>query len=106
MTLAVLGQRIKQLRKSRGLSQEDLAEKASISAKYLSDLERGKRNPTFSTAEKIAEGLGVDLARLITGRDAEDDDEAAVFDAVSGIVDQKDPEKLRRLRTFLEEVFR
>ena len=58
MSLVALGQRIKELRKARGLSQESLAERASISAKYLSDLERGKRNPTFSTAEKIAEGLG------------------------------------------------
>ena len=66
-TLKQLGMRIRYLRKQKGLSQEDLALEACINKNYLSDLERGTRNPTVIILEKIAEALGVDLATLFKG---------------------------------------
>ena len=51
-----LGSRIKVIRKSRGLSQEKLAEKVLIDSKFLSQLELGKRNPSLETVHKTAQG--------------------------------------------------
>lgn len=62
-----LGMRIKYLRKRRGWSQEDLALEANINKNYLSDLERGMRNPTLKVMEKIAVALQIDISELTKG---------------------------------------
>ncbi len=51
------GQRIKQLRKTKGLTQEKLAEKAHLEPTYLGSVERGERNLTIDNIEKIAKGF-------------------------------------------------
>jgi len=53
--------RIKELRKSRGLSQKQLAEKADINAKYLSRMERGTENPTLDMLIKLSRALEVEM---------------------------------------------
>lgn len=61
----LLGKRIKELRRSRDLSQEQLAEKTGINAKYLSSIERGRENPTLDLLIKLAKkGLGVEMGSL------------------------------------------
>lgn len=50
---------MKRLRKEKGLSQEQFAFEAGIHRTYISDLERGSRNPTISIIEKIADSFGV-----------------------------------------------
>ncbi len=62
-----LGMRIVYLRKQLGWSQEDLALEAGINKNYLSDLERGRRNPTLRVLEKIAIALGIDVSELTKG---------------------------------------
>ena len=62
-----LGMRIRYLRKNKQWSIEDLALEASINKNYLSDLERGKRNPTLNILDKIANALDIDLETLFKG---------------------------------------
>ena len=62
-----LGLRIRYLRKQKGMSQEDLALESGVNKNYLSDLERGERNPTVLVMEKIATALGIDLSTLFKG---------------------------------------
>ena len=62
-----LGMRIKYLRGLKNWSQEDLALEAGINKNYLSDLERGTRNPTVKALEKIANALGINLSELFKG---------------------------------------
>jgi transcriptional regulator with XRE-family HTH domain len=57
--------RIKTLRERRGLTQEQLAERAGVSRTYLARLETGKQDPTLSTIEKLARALSVRPARLL-----------------------------------------
>jgi transcriptional regulator with XRE-family HTH domain len=59
-----IGSRIKELRKSRGLSQEKLSEKVGMSSKYLSSIERGYENPTLDTFIRLAAALDVDIFEL------------------------------------------
>ncbi len=61
-----LGLRLKHLRQELGISQEELADRAGIHRTYVSGVERGIRNPTVTVMEKLAAGLGVDLAALVT----------------------------------------
>ena len=62
-----LGKRIKYLRSLVKWSQEDLALEAGVNKNYLSDLERGERNPTVKILEKIAKAFGIFLDELLRG---------------------------------------
>ena len=59
-----LGGRVRELRRGRGLTLEDLAEQSGVSRAMISKLERGEKNPTLVVAAKLAEGLGVTLSQL------------------------------------------
>lgn len=59
------------LRKYRGLTQMQLSELCGISVSYLSDIERGKANPTIATLIKIAGALGYEIGFKLKGRDDE-----------------------------------
>ena len=60
-----LGQRIRRLRKQHGFSQEQLAERAGTSAKYLSRIELGRENPTFDLLLGLARSVGIELSQLL-----------------------------------------
>jgi transcriptional regulator with XRE-family HTH domain len=62
--LVELGKKIKQVRKQKGLSQEQLALKAEIDRSYMGGIERGERNVTFLTLVKIAICLGCEVAEF------------------------------------------
>lgn len=57
----LIGRRIKELRKRRGFSQEQLAEKAETSQNYLSRMERGTENPTLDKLIKLSNALEVEM---------------------------------------------
>ena len=63
----MVGQRIKQLRNEKGLSQEKLALKADIDRTYLAGVEQGKRNPSLRSLEKIVIALEVTFQELFSG---------------------------------------
>ena len=62
---ARLGWNIKRLRQERGLSQEAFAHEAGLHRTYVSDIERGARNPTITVVEKLAGPLGVTASALL-----------------------------------------
>ncbi|MGE8143502.1 helix-turn-helix domain-containing protein [Novosphingobium sp. NPDC080210] len=61
----ILGANLKRLRTAKGWSQEDYAFEAGIHRTYISDIERGARNPTIEVLVKLAAPLGVEAADLI-----------------------------------------
>jgi XRE family transcriptional regulator, regulator of sulfur utilization len=62
---AALGARVRALREAMGLSLRDLAERTSVSAPMLSQVERGETSPTLAVAERIAAGLELTLSQLL-----------------------------------------
>ena len=60
-----LGQNVRQLREAKGWSQEDYADRAGIHRTYVSDIERGRRNPTITVVEKLAGPFGVPPGSLL-----------------------------------------
>jgi transcriptional regulator with XRE-family HTH domain len=64
-----IGLNLQRLRRERGLSQEELAHRASVHQTYLSGVEQGKRNPSVMVLHRIAEALGVDIGDLVRRRD-------------------------------------
>lgn len=61
----LVGQNFQRIRKEKGLTQEQIAEKTGFSQQYLSDLERGRRNPTVITLYELAQSLGVSHVALV-----------------------------------------
>ena len=60
------GERVRSLRQSKGLSQEELAFKAGVHRTYLGGIERGERNPSLRNIAAIAKALGVTLSELFS----------------------------------------
>ena len=65
--LAELGNRIRELRKDKGLSQQQLATEADLDRSYISAVENGKQNVSFATIKGISDALGIGLSDLISG---------------------------------------
>ena len=63
--LALIGSRIKAVRTGKGMSQADLAVKASVSLPLISNIERGKTRMQLETFVKVAEALQVSADRLL-----------------------------------------
>lgn len=61
-----IGTKIKDIRKSKGLTQVQLADKAQISRSYLGDLEGDRYNPSLETLRSIANALGVDVSTFVS----------------------------------------
>lgn len=59
------GLRLKTLRKEKGLSQEELAERSGLNRPYISGIEQGKRNVSLEVMEKLAKALGVGIGELV-----------------------------------------
>jgi len=57
---------VRKLRHGLEISQEELAERADLHHTYIADIERGARNPTLLTIKKLAKGLGVSAADLLS----------------------------------------
>jgi len=56
---------VRQLRQSRGWSQERLAEKADLNRSYVGEIERGIAIPSLVTADKLARALEINLSALV-----------------------------------------
>lgn len=60
----VLGQRIRNYRTAKGLSQEKLAELSGCHPTYIGQIERGEKNATIESIEKISAALKISLSKL------------------------------------------
>ncbi len=59
------GEKLRKLRKGRGISQEELAGLAGLHRTYVSSVERGERNVSLETIDRLARGLGLPMADLM-----------------------------------------
>ncbi len=60
-----LGKVINERRKKLGMSQEELAEKSGIDRAFISNVERGKRSPSYRSVAHLAHGLKMRYSRLV-----------------------------------------
>jgi transcriptional regulator with XRE-family HTH domain len=62
---AALGKAAHDLRKEKGLTQVQVAKRMKVPATFLSDIERGVRNPSWSTILSLAKALGVKPSKIV-----------------------------------------
>ncbi|WP_027088577.1 helix-turn-helix domain-containing protein [Thomasclavelia saccharogumia] len=58
------GHRVKEIRVKQNISQEELAFRCGLSKNYISDVERGTRNISLRSIEKIADGFAISIKEL------------------------------------------
>jgi transcriptional regulator with XRE-family HTH domain len=63
--LAALGTAIRTLRTQKGLSEDELAERAQVEPALLAEVEVGRREPTWGDLRRIARGIETPLERLL-----------------------------------------
>lgn len=61
------GERVRELRKEQGYSQENFAYACELDRTYLGGIERGERNVALRNIERIADTLGISVAELMDG---------------------------------------
>ncbi|MCM1505681.1 MAG: helix-turn-helix domain-containing protein [Ruminococcus flavefaciens] len=75
------GRRIRNYRINQHMSQEALAEKCGLHPTYIGQIERGEKNATIESIEKIAGGLSISLSRLFENIGSENDGENIPLEA-------------------------
>ncbi len=101
----VLGARIKAVRKQRGWSQEQLAERAGISTQYVSNIERGKENPTLDLLLRVAQALKVSPAEIFD-LEARGLDRKTLQAEIRKVIETQDIERLRIALKVLRAILR
>lgn len=92
--------RIKELRKARGWTQDDLADKLGCSKSHVSEMESGKKNPSTPMMEQMAQAFGVTVVELFTDQ-AEG---AAKLDYIARY-DRLDAERRKKLEEYAALLF-
>jgi transcriptional regulator with XRE-family HTH domain len=67
--LITFGEKVRETRKDKGLSQEELAHKADLHRTYIGMIERAEKNITLINIEKIANALNIDIKELLVIND-------------------------------------
>ena len=67
----LLGRRLRATRERRGDRLVDVAERAGVSPQYLSEIERGRKEPSSEMIAAVCGALGIDLIRLLGGISAD-----------------------------------
>lgn len=106
--LKLVGMRIRDLRKERNLSQEQLGEKAEFHFSYIGGIERAEKNISMLNLEKIANALNVEIHELFAYsremRNAPTAKEKEVNEIVNLLL-QKDLREIRKAKNILLELF-
>lgn len=98
----LLGMRMREIRKSRQLSQEQVSEKVGISPKHLSRVEMGKGFPSLDTLEKIAVVLNVELQKFFDFDVYKDN--LVTTDSIAQKIETLDIQKKRLLYKILRSI--
>lgn len=100
--LAKLGENLRRHRKLAELTQEELGARARVSAKYLSEIENGIRNPSLDVVHRIALALKIDITELVSFSDMADCKYTAMINRILG---KRDDKALQKILHVMEIVF-
>ena len=102
-TILIIGKRLRSYRKALGLSQEELAEKAELHHTYIGQVERGEKNITIGSLEKICSALDLSFSELFDGLGPANKNSSASNEIVQLLYDEM-PEKQAILLNILNDI--
>lgn len=92
--IASVGAAVRAARSRRGVTRKNLARHASISERYLTELEAGRANASLSVIHRVAQALGLTISELIPGR-------STSADAITAQIESLQPERQQRVLALL-----
>ncbi|MBE9913685.1 helix-turn-helix domain-containing protein [Paenibacillus donghaensis] len=103
----LVGGRIKTLRKAKGWTQEQLAEASSLHYSYIGGVERGERNISLDTLEKIVAALQVPPMELFRIEFETDDEKVhqKALDELMALMSSRDAEELEMITRINRDIF-
>ena len=105
--LAQLGNSLRDARLKCGLTQEELAETANLSKKYISSIERGKSNPTYDVLRRLIIALDIPAEALFrTSADGKSSEEKEAVTSFFGYSPQEQRRFVEMMRQLTEELSR
>lgn len=99
-----IGQRIRNCRKSKGWSQEKLAELSGCHPTYIGQLERGEKNATIESLERITNALDISLSKLLENINGKEDNSINIPLACYELLISKTQAAQEQLYTILLEI--
>jgi transcriptional regulator with XRE-family HTH domain len=102
--LKKIGINIRELRKAQNLTQEQLAEKAGLSYKYLGEIERGEKNSGILNLFKIACGLSLSLRDIVYVENKTNAEEERLQLEIMGLLAGKSCDDLKRALKILKAI--
>ncbi len=104
-----VGMNIRAIRKSQNLTIDELAEKCDFQSPYLSDVERGERNITLQTLNKILNALQVEPGHVLIperkSNENEDNIREELLQILFNTLEDKDENDIRMLLNISNEIF-
>ncbi|WP_159887559.1 helix-turn-helix domain-containing protein [Paenibacillus puerhi] len=105
--MRLVGEQLRLVRKARGLTQEELAEKCGLSFSYISDIERGSRNVTLESLDKLMVALDVMPSEVFNFKDIESvnaaDDKRMMIEILRSLLVERRPDEVRFVLKMAQE---
>lgn len=105
--LLAVGERIRDIRKAKGFSQEQLGERAGFHFSYIGGLERGERNISLTNLLKISTSLNINLQELFDFSSiniVKEESKQTLMNEVLFLLDNYNESELKMIITFIEAV--
>jgi transcriptional regulator with XRE-family HTH domain len=99
--LKSVGKRIQTIREKRGFTQEQMENSTGLNSKHISAIERGLKNITIKTLEKIAKGLEIEMYELFLFSE-EPESEESIRKATESLLKETDLKTLQLCLQFLK----
>lgn len=101
-----LGEKIRNYRKGRGYSQEELANLANLHTVYIGQLERGEKSPTIDSLEGIVDALGISFEELFRHiKPAPNDQERVVLNEIITKIQGRSTEEQQSISKMIDLLF-
>ncbi|MEK3720592.1 helix-turn-helix domain-containing protein [Paenibacillus sp. FSL H8-0034] len=104
----LVGERIRTIRKEKGYTQESLAEKSGVYITYISDIERGERNITLETLDKVITALDILPSELFKFENIESieerTDKKILLNALNSLVSGRKVEEIQLVLRMMKDM--
>ncbi|NMM65250.1 helix-turn-helix transcriptional regulator [Clostridium sp. P21] len=101
----IIGERIRNLRKECGLSQEELAYRASLHPTYIGQLERGEKNATLESIEKVTAALNISFEDLFKYLQmSSNNSDSIIFNKIYNLLHNRTLDDKKKILSLIEQL--
>ncbi|OMF15502.1 MULTISPECIES: helix-turn-helix domain-containing protein [Paenibacillus] len=103
-----VGARIKSLRKSKGLTQANLGEQVDLPQPYIGGIEKGERNISLDTLQKLLEALNITPAELFNSYEnkLQNKETLEILDRINESLSNRSTEEIKIVESFVQDILK